>query len=431
MLAETHYARSGDVHIAYQVFGRGAVDIVCVPGIISHLEHFLDDPSIVRYYERLSTFARVITFDKRGTGMSDRDVSNQSLDDRMDDIRAVMDAVGSECAAIFGFSEGGAMSATFAATYPERTRALILYGATSRYGEKFAATWSRYVDTAWGSGGIADLAGASMAGNKTFREWVARLERLAYSPSAAKAIGKLNEGLDIRHVLPAIRSPTLVIHRTDDRMVGVESGRYLGKHIPGAQYLEFPGIDHVPWLGDMTAIVDAIEEFLTGSVADVDTERVLATVMFADISDSTKKAASLGDKAWHEVLDRFHAVLAREVNRGRGRVIKSTGDGLLATFDGPARSVRCALAMRDAVIPLDLTLKVGLHTGEIELMGDDIGGIAVHIAARIAALAGAGEILTSNTVKDLVSGSGLHFLDRGQHQLKGLEDPYRLSAVGG
>ena len=426
MYAETRYAKSGDVNIAYQVIGDGALDLICVPGIISHLEHFMADPAIVRYYERLASFARVITFDKRGTGMSDREIGNQTLEDRMDDIRAVMDAAGSKQAAIFGFSEGGSLAAMFAATYPYRTRALILFGATAKYGEEFASTWAHYVDSAWGTGGLAAMVAPSLADDPVYRQWFARLERLAYSPSAAKAIGRLNQGLNVKHLLPIIRVPTLVIHRTNDRMVAIESGRYLGTNIPGAQFVELPGADHAPWLGDASTIADRIEEFLTGGVTTTDHDRVLSTVMFVDMVDSTPRAAAVGDLNWRDLLQKYHNAIGLEVARARGRVVKYMGDGMLATFDGPARSVRCGLAMQIAVAPIDVSIRVGLHTGEIEIMGDDIGGISVHIAARIASLAGAGEVLTSSTVKDLVSGSGLRFIDRGLQNLKGLDQPFRV-----
>jgi pimeloyl-ACP methyl ester carboxylesterase len=434
MRVQTRYAKSGNLHVAYQVFGQGAIDLVWCPGFVSNIEHYWEDPRMAHYLERLASFARVITFDKRGTGLSDRELDSPTLEDRMDDIRAVMDATDSKRAALYGFSEGGSMAVLFAATYPERCRALILFGALDKF-----ATWlpteeqyqsvMQYIDNAWGSGGILDFVAPSLANDGAFREWMARYERLSASPAAAMSIARMNKEIDIRHVLPAIRVPTLVMHRTDDKWINVAGGRYFGAHIPGARYIELPGTDHLPWVDNADIGVDHVEEFLTGSVTSVEHDRVLATVMFVDMVDSTRKASALGDKAWHELLDRYQAVLGRQTTRARGRVIKSTGDGLLATFDGPARAVRCGFAMRQAVAEMNLGIKIGLHTGEIELMGDDIGGIAVHVAARIAALAEAGEVLTSSTVKDLVAGSGLRFADHGVQPLKGLDDPYRLLAV--
>lgn len=434
MHAETRYAKSGQVHIAYQVFGHGAVDLVCVPGFISHLEHDLREPHIARYFDRLATFARVIVFDKRGTGLSDRELDHPTLEERMDDIRAVMDVVGSAEAAIYGISEGGSLAALFAATYPERCRALVLYGAV----EKFS-TWIKteeqlqgifgYFDHAWGSGELSGRVAPSLASNSALRDWFRGHERLGASPSAAMTLMRMNSGIDIRHVLPTIRVPTLVLHRSGDTFVDVAGGRYLGTHIAGARYVELEGNDHLPWIGDADAILDRIEEFLTGSIAVVERDQVLATVMFVDMVDSTRTAATLGDKAWREVLDRYHRAIAHEISRSRGRIIKSTGDGVMATFDGPARAIRCGLALHEAIASLGLALRIGIHSGEIELMRDDIGGIAVHVAARVAALAGAGEILATSTVKDLVSGSGLCFSHCGSQSLKGVPGEWSIFAV--
>lgn len=434
MHAETRYAKSGQVHIAYQVFGHGAVDLVCVPGFISHLEHDLREPHIARYFDRLATFARVIVFDKRGTGLSDRELDHPTLEERMDDIRAVMDVVGSAEAAIYGISEGGSLAALFAATYPERCRALVLYGAV----EKFS-TWIKteeqlqgifgYFDHAWGSGELSGRVAPSLASDSALRDWFRGHERLGASPSAAMTLMRMNSGIDIRHVLPTIRVPTLVLHRSGDTFVDVAGGRYLGTHIAGARYVELEGNDHLPWIGDADAILDRIEEFLTGSIAVVERDRVLATVMFVDMVDSTRTAATLGDKAWREVLDRYHRAIAHEISRSRGRIIKSTGDGVMATFDGPARAIRCGLALHEAIASLGLALRIGIHSGEIELMRDDIGGIAVHVAARVAALAGAGEILATSTVKDLVSGSGLCFSHCGSQSLKGVPGEWSIFAV--
>lgn len=407
---------------------------MCVPGFVSHLEHDLREPHIARYFDRLATFARVIVFDKRGTGLSDRELDHPTLEERMDDIRAVMDVVGSSEAAIYGISEGGSLAALFAATYPERCRALVLYGAF----EKFS-TWIKteaqlqgilaYFDHAWGSGDLCGRVAPSLASDSALRDWFRGHERLGASPSAAMTLMRMDSEIDIRHVLPAIRVPTLVLHRSGDTFVDVAAGRYLGAHIPGARYVELQGNDHLPESGDAGAVLDQIEEFLTGSIALAERDRALATVMFVDMVDFTRTAATLGDKAWREVLDRYHRAIAYEISRSRGRIIKSTGDGVLATFDGPARAIRCGLAMCVAVASLGPALKVGLHSGEIELMSDDIGGIAVHVAARVAALAGAGEVLTTSTVKDLVSGSGLCFSHRGSQSLKGVPDEWSIFAV--
>jgi class 3 adenylate cyclase/alpha-beta hydrolase superfamily lysophospholipase len=434
MRLQTRYAKSGNLHIAYQVFGRGAIDLVFCPGFVSHIEHYWEDPRMAHFLERLGSFARVITFDKRGTGLSDREVNNPTLEDRMDDIRAVMDASDSKKAALYGFSEGASMAVLFAATYPQRCHSLILFGALDKFEtwcpteEQFQAVMG-YIDSAWGNGGILDFVAPSLADDGTFREWVARYERLSASPSAAMAISRMGREIDIRHVLPAIHVPTLVMHRTGDKWVNVAGGRFIGAQIPGAQYIELPGPDHLPWVGNSDTGVDNVEEFLTGSISAGEPDRVLATVMFVDMVDSTRRASTIGDKAWRELLDRYQGALARQATRARGRVIKTTGDGLLATFDGPARAVRCGFAMRQDVAEMNLGIKIGLHTGEIELIGDDIGGIAVHVAARIAAQANSGEVLTSSTVKDLVAGSGLRFTDRGVQALKGLDDPYQLLAV--
>ena len=376
----------------------------------------------------------MIVFDKRGTGLSDRELDHPTLEERMDDIRAVMDVVGSAEAAIFGISEGGSLAALFAATYPERCRALILYGAV----EKFS-TWIKteeqlqgifgYFDHAWGSGELCGRVAPSLASDSALRDWFRGHERLGASPSAAMTLMRMNSGIDIRHVLPTIRVPTLVLHRSGDTFVDVAGGRYLGTHIAGARYVELEGNDHLPWIGDADAILDRIEEFLTGSIAVVERDRVLATVMFVDMVDSTRTAATLGDKAWREVLDRYHRAIAHEISRSRGRIIKSTGDGVMATFDGPARAIRCGLALHEAIASLGLALKIGVHSGEIELIRDDIGGIAVHVAARVAALAGAGEVLATSTVKDLVSGSGLCFSHCGSQSLKGVPGEWSIFAV--
>jgi len=434
MLPETHYAKSGDVRIAYQVAGGGPFDLVFVPGFISNLDLAWEDPNRAHFFSRLASFSRLILFDKRGTGLSDRVGSVASLEERMDDVRAVMDALESERAALFGISEGGAMSMLFAATYPERTRALVLYGSYGHFPlwvlppDKFKA-FMEIVERDWGTGATARFFAPSKAEDETFRRGWARFERLGASPSAVAALFRMNNEIDVRHVAPAIRVPTLVVHKTGDTRVSVEAGRFLGSAIPGAKFVELPGCDHVLWVGDVDRIADEIEEFLTGSRSEIEPDRVLATVMFTDIVDSTKRASELGDRRWQGLLEQHNQILRRELEKFRGREVKTLGDGVLATFDGPARAVRCATSMVESVRSLDLQLRGGVHTGEVETKGDDIGGIAVHIAARIAALAQGGQVLVSSTVRDLVAGSNLRFIDQGARTLKGIPEEVRLYAV--
>ena len=434
MLPDTRYARSGDLRIAYQVVGDGPIDLVFVPGFVSNLDLAWDDPVFAGFIDRLAGFSRLIRFDKRGTGLSDRMGDLPSLEVRMDDVRAVMDAAGSERAALFGISEGGAMAMVFAATYPERTRALVLFGAYAHY-----ATWVvppdrldgvlARLDALWGTGEMVDGFAPSRAADPQFKAWWARWERLGASPSAAVHLTRMNSEIDVRPIVPSIRVPTLILHRVGDTRVSVEAGRYLARHIPAATYVELPGEDHLLWCGNANRVADEIEEFLTGSRPEVEPDRVLATVMFTDIVDSTTRAASLGDQAWSALLERHDALVRRELARFRGREVKTTGDGFLATFDGPARGVRCGEAIVEAVGTLGLDVRVGLHTGEIEIRpGDDIGGIAVHIASRVMALAGPGEVVVTGTVRDLVAGSSLAFVERGRHPLKGLIEEVRLFA---
>jgi pimeloyl-ACP methyl ester carboxylesterase len=431
----TRYAKSGDVHIAYQVFGEGPLNLVLAPPFVSNIENYWDEPDFSRWLLRLASYARVVMLDKRGTGMSDRVSELPGLDERIDDLRAVMDAAGMEQAALLGMSEGGPLTALFAATYPERCRALVLYGTFARFAswlptEEALAEFLGYIDQAWGTGGSLPLFAPTRANDPSFQRWWGRFERLGASPAAASALMRMNSQIDISGILPTIRVPTLVIHRTEDVTINVEGGRYLAEHIPGARYLELPGTDHIPFVGDNAdEIADAIEEFLTGARAPVTVDRVLATVLFTDIVGSTEKAAALGDRRWRDLLDNHHATIRRNLARFRGHEIKTTGDGILATFDGPARGVRCACAIADEIRPLGIEVRAGLHTGECEMIDDDVGGIAVHIGARVVSLAGAGEVLVSSTVKDLVAGSGLRFGDRGSRSLKGVPGEWRIFAV--
>jgi class 3 adenylate cyclase len=439
MTPETLYARSGDVSIAYQLIGNGPQDLVIVPGFLSNVEIAWEEPHYAHFLTRLASFTRLIFFDKRGSGLSDRMAEIPPLEVRMDDVRAVMDAAGSERAALLGISEGGAMSALFAATYPHRTTALLMVGACPRYTyapdypigwteDEFRAFATHATDE-WGAPVRLRVIARSMFGNPSYHQWYARWQRMSASPSAAGMMMRIVAETDARHVLPAIRVPTLVLHSANDELVTVRHGRYLAEHIPGAKYVELQGPDHLPWLADSDIIVDEIAEFLTGARPVAEPDRVLATVLFTDIVGATEKAASLGDRRWHDLLDQHHAAVRRHLARFRGREIDTAGDGFLATFDGPARAVHSACAIADEVRRLGLEIRAGLHTGECEVMGDKLGGIAVHTGARVASLAGPGEVLVSSTVKDLVAGSGLRFADRGNHALKGVPGEWRLFAV--
>ena len=425
----TRYAKSGEVHIAYQVFGDGAIDLVFVPGFISHIENYWEHPDLARWLLRLGTFARVIMFDKRGTGLSDPDSEMPSLDMRMDDVRAVMDAAASKSAALLGVSEGGGLAALFAATYPERCQRLVLYGTFARFpiSDEVLKPLIKYIDRAWGSGVSLPVWAPSRRSDQAMQQWWGRFERLGGSPAATVAVLRMAAETDVSGVLSSIRVPTLVIHCKDDTLIPVECGRFIAQTIPGAQWIELAGQDHLFFIHEQ--IGDFVEEFLSGSVSEAESHRVLATVLFTDIVGSTARAEQVGDKHWHDLLGAHHATVRRELARYRGREVKSLGDGFLATFDGPARAVRCACAIADAVRLLGIEVRCGLHTGEIETGDNDVLGIAVHIASRISASAVAGEVLVSRTVKDLVSGSGLQFSERGKHSLKGLQDPMELYAT--
>ena len=436
MEAPIRYARSGDVHIAYRIFGDGPRDIVLIPGTLSHVELLWEVPSNEHLLKRLTAFARVIVFDKRGQGLSDR-VAEQTLEERIGDVRAVMDAAGSERATIYGWSEGGPMCLMFAATYPERTSALVLYGTfASMRSEPWGVTRERLddflgqLDKHWGEGVVLRLNAPSRRNDQAFLQWFARIERAAASPGAVLTLMRANYEIDVRNLLPAIRVPTLILHRAGDKLVPIRAGRYLAEHIPGAKYAEIPGTDHFVFDQETQDIIaDQIQEFITGERRRLEPDRVLATVMFTDIVGSTQWAAEVGDGRWRELRDNWHAVMRKELTAFRGREVDTAGDSLLATFDGPARAIRCACSVRERVHALGLQVRVGLHTGECELIGDGVVGIAVHIGARVAAIAGPDEVLVSSTVRDLVAGSGLQFVDRGTHRLKGVPDDWRLFAV--
>jgi class 3 adenylate cyclase len=434
-LPATHYAKAGDVFVAYQVFGDGPIDLVFVPGWISHLDLWWESPYTANWLARFGRFARVIMFDKRGTGLSDRGTGMPAMDQRMDDIRAVMDAAGSRRAAVLGISEGGSLAALFAASHPDRCQALVLHGAFAKFASWFPTqaaldAFYAYVRDKWGSGDAMARFSPSLKDDLAYRDWYARRERAAASPSAAIALMKTNSEIDVSSVLPAVRVPTLVIHRSHDAVVDVDGGRQLARLIPDAQLFESPGADHTPWSGDdMEIVAGRIEEFLTGSKGAASLDRVLATVMFTDIVASTERAEALGDRRWRELLDAHDDAVRRELARFRGKEVKSLGDGFLATFDGPARAAHCALAAIEAVRALGLEIRAGVHTGEVELDKNDVRGVAVHVASRIAGRAAAGECLVSRTVKDLVAGADLKFLERGRPQLKGLAEPMDVFAV--
>jgi class 3 adenylate cyclase/pimeloyl-ACP methyl ester carboxylesterase len=433
---ETRYARSGDVFIAFQVVGDGPIDLVYVPSWISQVEHYWEEPSIARYFNRLASFSRLIMFDRRGSGLSDPVVRAPTLEEQMDDVVAVMDAAGSERAAVFAQLEGGAMATLFAATHPERATALVLYEAMPRMSWAPDYDWALRIEDRqaalgqpWGDGSrLVGLAPKSAA-NPRLRQWFARLERLAASPSTAAKFMLMAGEVDVRAVLPTIQVPTLVLHRAGDTFVDIRHSRYLADHIPGARYVEVPG-DEALSFGDEAGVLDEIEEFLTGARPAGDAERILSTVMFADIVDSTQRAAEMGDRRWRDLLETIEVAVVRELNRFRGRAVKQMGDGFLATFDGPARGIRCATSIRDAARhQFGVDVRTGLHTGEVEVMGDDVGGIAVHIGARVGACAEPGEVLVSGTVKDLVVGSGIEFEDRGERELRGVPGSWHLWAV--
>ncbi len=428
----TRYAHSGEVNIAYQVVSDAPVDLVYVPGWVSHVELAWELPDLAAAFHRLASFSRLILFDKRGTGMSDPVPTHElpTLEQRMDDLRAVLDAAGSERAVVFGASEGGNMSMLFAATHPARTNALCTFGSTARRlrtpDYPWAPTFEQRqrafddVERYWTTGLGWEEVAPSL--DPARLDELSRYYRRCASPGAALALMKMNTFVDVRDVLPTISAPTVVMHRTDDLDAHVEEGRWIAAQIPGARFVEFPGGDHSWWTQGQDAVIDVIEELVTGASPAAHPTRVLATVLFTDIVGSTERLGSLGDSGWTRLLDRHHAAVRREIGRFRGHEVDTAGDGFLATFDGPARAIRAAVAIRDAVRPIGLDIRAGLHTGECEQFGDKVAGIAVHTGARIGALAGAGEVLVSATVHDLVAGSGITFEDRGEHHLKGVGD---------
>jgi class 3 adenylate cyclase len=433
------YAKSGDVNIAYLVEGDADLDLVWIPPWISQVEYLWAEESLGRVMERLNSFARVITFDRRGSGLSDPLSGAPTLEEQMDDVLAVMDAAGSERAAIAGTLEGGPMAALFAAAHPHRVSHLVLYSTFARatWAPGYEWTWSaeerqRAMDLAvehWGEGFVAGGVAPSLAADKDFMEWAGRLERLAASPATIKRIFDLIGEIDVRDILPSIRVPTLVMHRREDTFIDARHSEYIAGRIPNARFVMLEGGDNMFSIGDSQAIVGEIEEFLTGERHVVEADRMLATVLFTDICGSTERAAQLGDRSWRYMLERHDALFRRALDRHRGREVKRTGDGFLATFDGPARAIRCAADLTDQVGSIGIQIRAGLHTGELEVMDGDLGGLAVHIAARVMDQAGPSEVLVSSTVKDLVVGSGIEFQERGAHELRGVPGEWRLFSV--
>ena len=438
MLPKTKYARSDDVRIAYQISGEGPFDVVWAPGTMSHLDLDWEIPQRALFFERFSQFCRLIRFDKRGTGLSDRPVKMATLEERTDDIRAVMDDVGIERANVFGVSEGGSMACLFAATYPQRVNSLLVWGSQARWIASPDHPWGltqeehdqlvAMIDDDWPSFEYITGPGAGVGrdADPAYIESISRYMRAAASPSAVHAYEKMNGQIDTRPILPSIQAPTLVMNRTGDPCANVEAARDMASRIPGAKFNEYPGKSHSMMLDDMETVLSDIHEFITGERPIDFSDRILATVLFLDVASSTERAAALGDTPWRNLLNSYYTIVRKELARFRGKETNTTGDSFLATFDGPARAVRCALAIALAVRQLGIEVRAGVHTGECELMGDNIGGIAVHAGARIMANADPGGVLVSGTVKDLVSGSGINFQDHGVHELKGIPGEWRL-----
>jgi class 3 adenylate cyclase len=436
----TSYARSGDVSIAYQVFGEGELDLVHVPGFVNQVEMVWEYEPSRRWLERLASFSRVITLDRRGTGLSDPVSGTPTLDERMDDLRAVMDAAGSQRAALMGISEGVPLCLLFAATYPERVQAVVCYGGAPRStwaedypwavpAEALTESAAAFLFPSWGDGSVIEITAPSQADNPEARAFMGRLTRATASPGTIVKLSQAFMDTDVRDIVPSVHVPALVLHRRHDRLVNVRNGRWLAEHLPDARLVELVGDDHNGWYETPEVTLGEVEEFLTGTRAIAEPERVLATVLFTDIVDSTRTATELGDRRWRAVLEAHQREVRAALGRHGGREVKSTGDGFLATFQGPARAIGCAREILSAAEPLGIRVRAGLHTGECEVMDDDIGGIAVHIAARVSGNAGPGEVVVSRTVKDLVAGSGIVFEDRGEHTLKGVPEAWRLFAV--
>jgi class 3 adenylate cyclase len=440
MPPETRYARSGEIGIAYQVYGEGELDLVIAFPFLSHLDLMWESPALSHFLRRLGAFARVLVFDRRGVGLSDPAPGAPTLEERMDDVRAVMDAAGAERAALFGMSEGATMCMLFAATYPARTSALVLWGAMARSTAAPDYPWApereaveeaqeELIGPMWGQGATIDIFSPSMAADERAREFQARFERQAASPMRVRQLIDMFLDTDVRDALPLIQAPALILHRRQDHAVSYRAARWLAEQIDGSRYAELEGEDHFPWVGDSDAALTEIEEFLTGVRPGPAPERVLATVLFTDIVDSTRVAGEIGDRRWRDLLEEHQTLVRDRLQRFGGREIKTTGDGFLAVFDGPTRAAECARAIVDEMPALGIEVRAGLHTGEVELMGEDVGGIAVHVAARIAALADARTVLASRTVRDLAAGSSIKFDPAGRHTLKGIPDEWDVYSV--
>lgn len=440
MIPETKYARRPDGAIAYQVVGDGPIDMVFMSAWFSHVDGRWEEPSFARFLRRLTSFCRLILFDKRGSGASDPlPGAEPTWEDWADDITDVLDAAGSERAVVVGVGDSGPMAILFAATNPGRVSHLVLANTGARFAHAPDYTWGTPADQvagflqrlkeSWGTGGLVDVFSASMAEDERYRQWWARYQRMGASPVASMGMARLIFGIDVRDVLSTIRVPTLVLHREEFEFWPVGHGRYLAEHIPGAKYVGLPGRDGFLYLGDSEAVAEEIEEFVTGARRAPEPDRVLATVMFTDLVKSTDRAAELGDRKWLGLLDAHNDLVQTELDRYRGRLIRFTGDGLLATFDGPGRGIQSALRMREGLRSLGMEMRSGLHAGEVELRGEEIGGIAVHIGARIMSMAGPGEILVSSTIRDLTTGASIRFEDRGQHALRGVPEKWHLFSV--
>jgi class 3 adenylate cyclase len=437
---QTRYAMTADgVHVAYQVVGEGPPDIVYANSFMSHVEVSWDYPPAARFYEQVAGFGRLVLFDRRGTGLSDPIVGHLSMDDRINDLQAVMDAVGLERAVLLGSSEGGAASAYFAAVHPDRVTALILFSPflVAKSDDECPWAWTKrrfdlYFDgleEAWATGTGIEYVNPSLSQDPAALAWYARYFRLAASPALVRTLMSYNRKIDIRPILPTIRVPTLLVHRTDETWLTVEQSRYGASKIPGARLVEIPGTDHYIWEQNSDLVVEEIEEFLTGVRSTRESLRSVKTLLFTDIVKSTDRAVELGDQQWRRLLDSQDAAVQRQVQRFDGGIVKNTGDGAFITFDSPARAIRCALAIKDAMRGYGLDIRAGVHTGEVEHRDADLGGIAVHIAARVAATAEPGDVLVSRTVADLVAGSDIQLTDRGEHTLKGIPEPWRLFAA--
>lgn len=439
MVPQTQYVQTAGVTIAYQVVGDGPVDLVLVPGFLSNIEVLWEEPRVARFLHRLASFSRLIVFDKRGTGLSDRVTDTATLEERMDDVRAVLDRIGSERAALFGYSEGGSMCALFAATYPNRTAALVMCGSFARrtYTEDY-----RFMPTVqemrasiddmlahWGEPVGLDVRAPSVAGDPAVRQWFAKFLRMSASPAAAHAVALANLDIDIRHLLPSIQTPTLILHAGGDRLIPRDAGKFLAGNIPGARFVEIRSTDHLPFFGGAEECLAQIQQFVTGATPLPEFDSRVCTIMFTDIVGSTDRAVEIGDRRYHDLLESHHARIRNELQLYRGQEINTTGDGFVASFDGPARAIQCGLAITNAVSEIGLNVRVGLHTGECEVRDGELSGIALNIAARVATLAAPARVLVSQTVKDLVAGSGLKFTDGGMHSLKGLPDQWRLFEV--